>query len=805
MIFRQLKNDWLNKSYSWFLLKLCLLIPAVVLFLAVALVLSVRIGIFGYIPSTDELSQIKNPIASEIYDMADELIGKYYDENRTDVSYAEFPQHLIHALISTEDARFYHHRGIDWIAYPRVFIKTLLLGDRSGGGGSTITQQLVKNLFDRSDGSWIQIPVFKVKEMLTARRLESIYSKEDILEFYMNTVPFGHNYYGLEVAAQRYFKKAASELNIQESATLVGMLKANSYYNPVEHPDRCTERRNTVFMLMQSNGFLNQMEFDSLSSLPLTLRYNEESWNKGRATYFRSMLKGEVQQILKEHAQSEYNLYTDGLKIYTTLNGSLQEYAENALKSHISELQQSFDLHWKDRDVWMNENNFLLVLKSTERYQKYERAGLDHTDIMNEMAKIRQMTIYTPSGPASRNMSPIDSVAYYLRQLHAGYLGIDTTGAIKAWVGGTDIQFFPYDHVRSKRQMGSIIKPWIYYSAYHRNFEPCQFMQNHLVSYVDYDDWTPRNADGKYEGWYSLRGALTHSINTVSASLILNNGIKETIQDIEGLGFSDPLPYLPSIALGAAESSLENILPVYAALLRARPAPQLWCVRKISDKDGNVIYENKTISNQSTTPIDPVAAKQVLNDMRNVVNSGTASRLRWKYHIKSDIAGKTGTTQNGSDGWFIACSPNYISGAWVGGEYPFIRFRTSNYAQGAHLALPIVAKVYDELQRTSKFKGITNSKFFIPDTIMADCPLYLSDSAYLVSPWNMDVSSRNSESTDIIQSILDLLSGSGEGNHKNNSSTQSDKSKKIQEKNERIKEKRARKKKRKDFFDKLFN
>lgn len=777
-----------------------LLIP-LILFGVLLLAGLVRVGCFGAIPSASALEKIKNPVASEIYSKNDQLIGKYFYENRTNISFDLFPEELIQALVATEDSRFWKHRGIDWRSMFRVLLKTLLLGDRSGGGGSTISQQLAKNLFPRRNYPIIGIPVIKLKEMFTAKSLESVYSKEEILELYMNTIPFGHNFFGLEVASQRYFGKSASQLKIEESATLVGMLKANTYFNPARHPERSKDRRNVVFDQMRKYGYLSSAQQDSLREIPLQVAFTLENQSTGRATYFRQMLKSSVEKALEDIKKPNgdaYDIHQDGLKIYTTIDEGMQEYAEAAMKEHITILQKEFDDHWKGKKVWKKESNWEHAIRQTPIYKKLKNQGWEENAILEEMSVKKRMKVYSPSGSVEKEWSSLDSLAYYLQQLRSGFLALESgTGAVLAWVGGTDYRFFQYDHVQSKRQIGSTFKPFLYYSAYTNGYKPCDYKQNLLATYVDYDDWTPRNSNDKYKGWYSYQGALTHSINTVSASLILNNGIKKTVKTAKSLGWDEPLPENPSIALGTAENSLANLLEMYNRLLNEGKAGQIHFLKKITDRKGNLLFEYE--EEPEEIKVDTIGARYVRANMENVVNHGTASRLRWKYDLKFDVAGKTGTTQSGADGWFIGCTPDIIAGSWVGGEYPYISFRTSNYGQGAHMALPIWAKFFRRLKKSKRYVEYTQSNFPPLDSSLVadlDCQDYLSDSLYLTMQKELELRKELKKVTPIVEELLELFKGKGK--HQKEPSPAS-------KKNEKILKKRERKKKRKKFFDDLFD
>ncbi|MEO1625646.1 MAG: transglycosylase domain-containing protein, partial [Bacteroidota bacterium] len=484
----------------------------------ISLLLLVRLGAFGRMPSKADLRDIRNHTASEVYSADGVLLGKYYIENRTNIAYDDLSPDLVNALIATEDARFLKHSGIDLRAWVRVFIRTVLLQDESGGGGSTISQQLAKNLFKRQRYRLLSIPINKIQEMYIARRLEKVYTKDELINLYLNTVPFGSNIYGVEVAAKQFFQTNAKDIKTEEAAVLIGMLKANTYYNPARNPERSKGRRNVVLRQMNKYNYLSKATSDSLQQLPLEVNYTRESNNEGLATYFREHLRQELVEQLKEYSKpdgSPYNLYTDGLKIHTTLHARLQGYAEEAVQGHMAKLQTEFDKHWKGRKPWGNESALMREVKKSKRYKSLQEKGLSQEEIMEEFEKKQRITIFSWKGDQTKEMSPLDSVKYYYSLLNAGFLVMDpANGHIKAWVGGTDHEYFKYDHVKSRRQVGSTFKPIVYASALQNGFKPCDYYYNRLVTYTDYDDWQPQNADGKYGGLYSMQGALSKSVNS---------------------------------------------------------------------------------------------------------------------------------------------------------------------------------------------------------------------------------------------------------------------------------------------------
>lgn len=693
----------------------------------------VYIGIFGRIPSGAELKNIQNYLASEIYSADNVLLGKYYIQNRTNVNYEDIPQYLIDALISTEDARFYRHNGIDKRSIIRVLFKTILLQKESSGGGSTITQQLAKNLYKRKRYSIVTVPVNKFREMIIAVRLEKVYEKKDILELYLNTVSFGENTYGIETASGRFFNKHPANLRIEEAALLIGMLKGTHIYNPKNQTEKALHRRNTVLSQMVKYGYLDISRADSLKKLPLRLNYKKLTHNEGLAPYFREFLRLQLIDFFKNHAKedgSTYNIYTDGLRIYTTINSDLQAYAEDAVKKHLSKLQGEFDQHWKNRKPW-GKNDAILMnqVEKSVRYTGLKNKGLSHDEIMKVFNTPVNMQIFNWNGISERKMTPLDSVKHYFKFLHAGFIAMEAkTGYIRVWVGGINHRYFQYDHVNSRRQAGSTFKPIVYVAALENGHKPCDYIPNDSVVFKDYNNWTPRNADRSYGGYYSINGGLTYSVNTVSVNLLMKTGIKKVIRLAHDMGIKGNLPEVPSLALGTGEVSLFDLIKAYNVFINKGRLVEPLFLRRIEDKSGNILFEVKPQVPDKQI-ISQQNAEVMIQMLRNVVNNGTASTLRTVYGFGNDIAGKTGTTQMQTDGWFIGFTPDLIAGAWVGGDNPVIRFRSLAFGQGSHTALPIwagfIKKIYaDPLYRFSK-----NAVFDISFDAVAqfDCPDYRDD------------------------------------------------------------------------------
>jgi len=705
-----------------FFLKLFL---AGIAFLAVFLSL-VYIGLFGRIPAEEELAKIKNFDASEVYSADGKMIGKYYIENRRNFENSNISEHVINALVATEDSRFFEHKGLDYISMGRVLVHSVLMGDKAQGGGSTISQQLAKNLYPRRDYKFLSLPVNKAREMFTAARLEGIYTKAEILNLYLNTVPFGENIYGIEVAANRFFNKSSSRLKPHEAATIIGMLAANTLYNPRLHPDRSIERRNIVLDRMVTQGFLTEQQGREYRELPLGLNYRVLDKNNGPAPYFMEVVRRSAEKKLEELYGDSINLYRDGLRIYTTLNAQLQEFANEAVQNQMVRLQQDFNRHWKNRNPWEGHPEiYVTALKNSSRYQALKKQGKNEAEIMDVMETPVSTVILEDGEERTIKMSPADSVAWAISQLHAGFLAVNPSdGAILAWVGGTNFKFFPYDHVLSRRQVGSTFKPFVYATAIEEGYEPCDYISNERRVYRQYDDWSPSNSDGEHDGFYSLQGALINSVNTVAAELGVETGPHDVIELAHDAGIDSDMPNVPSVALGTANLSLFEMIRAYTAFANYGNGIELQSLLRIEDAEGKLLYEAKPAELRDAA-FEERTARYMVHMLQGVVERGTARSLRSVYGLKTDLAGKTGTTQDNADGWFIGFSPGLVAGAWVGAESPGIRFRTTSMGQGAYTALPVFGRFMQKVENSSLSVGIGRRSFYpLPEELLAevDCP-----------------------------------------------------------------------------------
>lgn len=698
-------------------------------------------AIFWSVPSVRELREIQTEHASEIYSADSILLGRYFNENRTVVEFSQIPDHLLNALVATEDERFFQHGGIDYRSWGRVFYRTVLQGDESGGGGSTLSQQLAKNLYPRKSYRFLSLPRNKLREIAIAIRLERAYEKEEILALYLNTVPFSENVYGIDVAARRFFSKKPSELTIEEGATLVGTLKATTYYSPMKFPERVLERRNVVLSQMGKNGYLSDLTRDSLKQLPLALQYNPGINNLGLAPYFREFLRQELSEILKKYTKSNgkpYDIYKDGLRIYTTLDTRMQRMAEEAVKEHFTQMQRTFDEHWRGQKPWGNNENVIEnAVKQSDRYKKLKEKGISEENIKEIFDTKVKMTVFSWDGDKDVEMTPLDSVKYYFCLLQVGFMAMEPyTGHIRAWVGGIDFDYFKYDHVKAKRQVGSVFKPIVYTQALMEGIDPCEQIPSELVLYHEYakgdwakkdwrredpdphitpdgkdeDDWLPQNADGKYGGSYSMEGALTHSVNTISVRLIMQAGVQKVINLARAMGINQSeIPAEPSIALGSAGISLYEMVTAFSVLASRGQKVSPSAISRIETYDGEILVSYETPPQEQV--IDTVYADMVTKMLQSVTQYGTASRIRWKYGLLNELAGKTGTSQHHADGWFIGYIPNLVAGAWVGGDSPLVRFRNYQNGQGAATALPVWALFMKRVLEDPAFSDWKDAKF----------------------------------------------------------------------------------------------
>ncbi len=719
------RTYWRQKTAQWqqsrrrgdyrFILRPLYKLTLLGLLLLVLFYFAVYIGLLGDMPSRHELKAVQNNTASEVYAAGGELLGRYYIQDRTNVQYAAISQAAIKALVATEDARFYKHSGVDYRSLARVLVKSLLLQNESSGGGSTLSQQLAKNLYPRRNYWFWDMPVNKLREVIIAQKLEAIYSKEEILELYLNTVPMGGNLYGIERASQRFFSTSAGALKTEQAAVLIGMLKATTTYNPRLDPEKSRKRRNVVLAQMAKYNYLTAAQADSLQQLPLKLKYNYTTHNDGMAPYFREYLRQELvlwAASRKKKNGEPYNLYTDGLKIYTTIDAGMQRHAEAAVQKRMAQLQREFNAHWQGRAPWGRNTAVLQeAMRRSDRYKKMKAAGRSETDIQEAFRKPVPMQLYNWGGSSKKTMSPMDSLAYYERFLNTGLFSVEPrSGYVRAWVGGINHHIFKYDHVRAKRQVGSTFKPIVYAAALEKGLKPCDYFPNERMTYPDYDNWSPRNANEQYGGEYSMRGALAHSVNTISAQIMMQTGVENTVDMAHRLGVTSTLPEVPSLALGTANLSLLEMVTAYATFANRGYHITPVYITKITDRTGKVLREHRE-GDDAKKVLSEKTAATMLYLMQGVVEEGSAAKLRSQFGLQMDIAGKTGTTQDYADGWFIGITPQLVTGVWVGGESPQVHFRTLALGQGSHMALPIWGDFTRRIALDPAYTGYYNSHF----------------------------------------------------------------------------------------------
>ncbi|QZT38026.1 transglycosylase domain-containing protein [Halosquirtibacter xylanolyticus] len=698
-------------------LKILLTLVIIGVTFIILFIFSIYMGIFGPVPSYDDLKEINNPVASEIYSSDNQLIGRIYLQNRSNVSYDEISIHAIQALVATEDSRFYEHEGIDEMALLRVFFKSIILQQHNSGGGSTLSQQIAKNIYGRENHWVLSMPVNKIKEAITAYRLEQLFNKEEILTLYLNTVPFGDNTYGIETASQHFFSKKAKKLSLNEASVIVGMLKANTYYNPRLHPDHAFKRKKVVLHQMVKNNYLSQKRYESLSKEKVILRLDDGPIITELSGYYKHEIRTQTIKYLASEIKANgkpFNIYTDGLKIYTTIDNRMQQMAEEAVLYHMMNVQKNFERHWKGRNPWGKDTSIIgRALRSSRRYKGLKKKNTTPKDIQKIFSTPIPMQKFTYDGIKEVKISPMDSIKYSIQLLHPSFIAIDPqTYQIKAWVGGPNYKYYPYDHVKSKRQVGSTFKPFVYAAAIESGVDPGKYISNAQETYEDYSGWTPKNAENHYDGYYSMEGALAHSVNTVAVKVMMETGVDNVVNLAHNMGINQKLPHVPSLALGAADCSLLELTSAYTSFANGGMHAKPIIIKKIDDSDGNTI---RTIDTEVPRRVLKQETAAIMNRyLKAVVDSGTGRSLHSRYGLRIDIAGKTGTTQNGADGWFMGYCPNLVTGAWVGANNPKIHFRTLRYGQGAYLALPIVGGFFKRLTTTKATRRQYQREFVPP-------------------------------------------------------------------------------------------
>ncbi|WP_435412775.1 transglycosylase domain-containing protein [Psychroserpens mesophilus] len=694
--------------------------------------LSVYIGLWGKLASKDDILNIKQAEASILLDANQELLGKYFIFDRQIVAYDDLPKHLVDALIATEDVRFYEHNGIDYTSLFRVFFKSILMQDNSSGGGSTISQQLAKNIYGRGNYGWFSMPVNKTKEMILASRFEDLYSKEDIIVMYLNTVAFSENVFGIESASQRFFSTSTKDLDVSQSATLVGTLKAPHSYNPRLFPERSQLRRDVVLQQMEKYEYISKELRTETSEQPLVVVYRKFNHAEGTAAYFREKVRLDVKVILDSLAKANdksYNLYKDGLKIHTTLDIDMQRYAESAMQKHLASLQSQLEKSYGNKAPWISNTSLIEKrIKELPLYKQLKKQKRSDKEIMDSLSVKTKMSLFSWEGDIVADASIIDSLTHTMKFLNTGFVAVNPkNGAVKAYVGGINFERFKFDHVSdSKRQVGSTFKPIVYTAALEKGMDACTYYPVKEVTYTNQKDWTPTNGSKEEVDRhlnFSFEKALSESVNTIAVKVLEDVGIDAVIDQAKRMGIQSDLPNVPSLALGTAQFSMLELVGAYTSFANDGHVSKPFYITKIEDKSGNIIFEqsNRYIG---TEAFSEKTRQTMIEMMKSTINSGTAKRMRSTYGLTNDIAGKTGTTQNNKDGWFVGVSPDLVMASWVGNDDHRIGFSNTSIGQGAHSALPTVALFLKQLNSDSKFDTLTKAKFETPsDEVLAalDC------------------------------------------------------------------------------------
>ncbi|MFD2942138.1 penicillin-binding protein 1A [Flavobacterium notoginsengisoli] len=704
-------------------------------------------GLFGSMPSFEDLENPDSNLATEIISSDGVVLGKYFKTNRSQLKYSDLPKNLVEALVATEDARFYEHSGIDGRGTLRAVFS---LG--TNGGASTLTQQLAKQLFHGEGSKFLPFRIVqKIKEWIIAIRLERQYTKNEILAMYCNVYDFGNYSVGVSSAAQTYFSKEPKDLTVDESAILVGMFKNSGLYNPVRNPQGVKNRRNVVLSQMAKAKMISESEKERLQALPITLKFKLESHREGIATYFREYLRDYMKKWVAENKKpdgSDYDIYKDGLKIYTTIDSRMQSYAEEAVAAHMKNLQEQFFSEQKTNknapfvNITQAETERIMMqaMKNSVRWAQMKEMDKSEEDIIASFKVKTKMRVFTWKGERDTTMTPLDSIRYYKHFLQSGLMSMEPqTGAIKAWVGGINYKYFQYDHVgQGARQVGSTFKPFVYATAIEElNMSPCDSILDgpfmiHKGRHHVTEDWEPRNSDYRYRGMVTLKQALAASINTVSAKLIDRTSPEAVVELTKKLGVKTEIPVQPSIALGAVDITVEDMVAAYSTFANQGVYVKPQFLSRIENKSGEVIYEPIP---ESHDVLNKDIAFAVIKLLQGVTESGSGVRLRtqgggsgdnrwtgYPYMFTNPIAGKTGTTQNQSDGWFMGMVPNLVTGVWVGCEDRSARFKSLTYGQGATAALPVWG-YYMKKCYADKDLQISKSEFERPAnlSIKVDC------------------------------------------------------------------------------------
>ena len=699
------------------------------------------LGLYGGMPSLRALENPENDLSSELISVDGVSLGRYYRHNRLQVTYDELSPELVTTLLASEDHRFHDHSGIDFIGLLRAAVGVLTFN--YAGGGSTITMQLAENLFKgmtETEGKLLKMPgirqlVIKTKEWIISVQLENNFTKKEIIAMYLNTVPFGNNAFGIKSAAETYFGKGPDSLNYQESAVLIGLLQGNTAFNPVINYDRSLAKRNEVMNKLHRRGHVNIIELDSLRELPIDLsNYEVTNQNTGLATYFRSVIRNDLMVWCEENG---YDLWEDGLKIYTTIDSRMQKYAEEAVAGHMAELQETFNESWKGRDPWRDDKhnvipNFLVnSFKKTGHYKELvKKFGKDSDSIRVIMNTPKPMKVFSWKGEIDTLLSPLDSIKYYKHFLHAGMMSMDPqTGHIKAWVGGIDHKYFKYDHVRQgKRQPGSVFKSFVYGTAIEQGYPPCYEVVDAMVTIpIPGGTWSPPNADGKYGSGekMTIRQGMARSVNTITAAMMKAVQPTNVVKFAKRVGIDSDLEPVPSLALGVNDVSVFELVGSYSTFANSGIYTKPYFISRIEDKNGNVIANWIPETRQA---ISEQTAYKMLYMLRGGVEEegGTSRGLPMELKMDNEIGGKTGTTNNASDGWYMGVTKDLVTGIWVGGDERSIHFESWLLGQGGRTARPIWGKYMTQVYADEEL-GYEKGKFQTPIKgidVVLDCSRY---------------------------------------------------------------------------------
>jgi penicillin-binding protein 1A len=690
--------------------------------------IGINAGMLGEMPDLEAIQNPNNDISTAVYSADGEVLGSYYSENRIEVGYDDLSPYLVKGLVATEDKRFYDHSGIDMKGLFSAILGPLVGHDR--GGASTITQQLAKNLFHQNfhKAGRIQRARQKLKEWILAAKIERMFSKEEIITLYFNTVEFGNQSYGIKTAAFTYYGKTPKELKPIEAAVLVGLVNAPAKLNPKKHPERAAERRNVVLKRMLEANVITQTAFDTLSKKKIKLNFHSPDYREGIATYLRENLRQELKAWCDKNKKpdgSPYDIYRDGLNVYTTIDSRMQRYAEEAIKDHLKYLQEVYFKEWHGKEPWKSGERAKpeLLEKSmiqSQHYQDLKTLGKTDEEIRKVFNTKTEMTIFSYDGDngtfnKDTTMSPLDSLKYYLQVIQCGFLAVDVhTGEIKAWVGGPDLKYFQLDHVKksTKRQVGSTMKPLQYAVAIERGWDPC-----HLVEYIKPscgdNNWDPAGTKKWKDGdLVPMQEGLWYSDNRMTSNVMCEFGPQALVDMAHKLRIESPLDAVPSLCLGVSDISLYEMVGAYTIFANLGEYSKPYYIKKITDKKGNVLA---TFNEEHAEAIDPKVAYTVTEMMKGVINKGTGASLRPQYGLQNlTIAGKTGTTQSNADAWFMGITPDIVAGCWVGFEQPSVHFYSTATGQGASAALPIVGKFLSKSYNDYRLKLNPTNAFKIP-------------------------------------------------------------------------------------------